>query len=122
MGDETKMRERVLMEVGKDRRIENQDQELRLMRWIISIGVLCIGGIATGAVALYQLDEVKAEVNAMPSPVEHQGVHALQDVDRLHIKEAVDAIHAQQTIDAVKIDNTEKNIWKIAQKLGVATE
>ena len=108
--------------IAKAVKIANQAQELRLMKWVIIAIIGSLGALSIAAVSIYRLDAIAQEVQAMPSPAEHEGVHALQDKDRQYIMEKVDVIQVQQTIDSEKIDNTEKTLWKIAQKLGVVPE
>ena len=106
-------------DIAKAVKIANQAQELRLMKWVIIAIIGSLGALSIAAVSIYRLDVVAQEVAAMPSPAEHAGVHKLQDKELEYVKEKVDAIQEQQTIDSLKIHNSELNIWKIAQKLGV---
>lgn len=118
-GEQTTIIDRAVKQAGKDRRIAFAEQENRMLKWAIGAIILALSGIFVAGGSWYKMQSVAEEVAAMPSPAEHDGVHKLQDQDREYIKETVDDIQAQQTIDKVKIDNTEKNVWKIIVELGL---
>ncbi len=121
-GEETRIIDRAVEKSDQKRRIAFADMENKMLKWALGALFLSSGAIGGYFINQYQVGVLAEEVKAMPTPEEHQGVHNLQDQDREYVKEKVDDIQAQQTIDSVKISNTEKNIWKIAEKLGVATE
>lgn len=119
MSNDTVIIEKAVTQADKNRRIAFADQEIKMLKWALAAIFFSLSVIATGAISLYRLNVVADEEKTTLHVGEHGKVHEIQDQDREHIKESLEKIEIQLISDAVKIDNTDKNIYKIMLKLEI---
>tara|TARA_R100001244_G_scaffold44267_1_gene40253 strand:- start:94 stop:486 length:393 start_codon:yes stop_codon:yes gene_type:complete len=109
-------------QAGKDRRIANQAQELRLMKWMVGIAIMSVGAIGAGAVALYRIDTTAAVVNAMPAPEAHREVHKTGDQRVSYIEKEIIEVKKNQEKYEGQFTRIETNSYKAATQTAIIIE
>jgi hypothetical protein len=122
MGVETRIIEHAVNQAGKDRRIANQAQELRLMKWMIGVAIMSVGAIGTGAVALYKIDTTAAVVNAMPAPETHNEVHKVGDQRTAYIEKEIVEVKKNQEKYEQQFTRIEQNSYQAATQTAIIIE
>ena len=128
MGDDTKTQ--IIDQVSKERRIDFLEFKNSVLRKFTIAVITCATTVFFAGGAWYliehRVDVMADTLGEFPSPGEvrekeqtHKQVHVTENQEVKHVKQAVDEIKKQQKTMAQQVTNTEQNVWKIAQKLGV---